>query len=302
MNLIELFERFPTEDAARDFLKNVRWPDGVECPKCQCKRISELSARRQFTCLGCRHRFSVTSGTVMHSSKLPLRKWLLCIFMLADARKSISACQIGRQLKISVKRAWHLCHRVRTAMKEDYSQAALFRGIVQADDYYHGGQPRPEERGKIKRGRGSQKKQPIVGIVESSSGRVRTAVVENTGRNALRETLEPWLDLPNTELHTDCYHGYKSIGQLANPHKTVDHSVWYVAADGAHCNAVENAWSLLSRASMGTFHKISRKHLHRYLSEFDSRFNSRRDDVGEFMERIIAQGSTRTLGMKELVQ
>lgn len=300
MNIVEIYERFPTEDDCREFFKNVRWPDGVKCPKCGHNRTSELKSRKQFTCLKCRHRFSVTSGTVMHSTKLPMRKWLLAIYMLSDAKKSVPALQISRQLKISVKRAWHPCHRIREAMAEDPAQAELFAGIVQADDTYIGGKARPEDKGKLKRGRGNERKQPIVGAVESSSGKVRTAVVPDYSADSLESALERFIDAKRAELHTDQWSGYERFGRRCT-HKTVNHDEWYVAEDGTHCNAVESAWSLFKRAIVGSFHHVSRKHLHRYLAEFDSRFNARHDDNGDYVHQIVGQADGRQLRMKDLV-
>lgn len=301
MNIIEIMRRFPTEEACRDYLVSLRWPDGVRCPKCGCDRISELKSRKQYTCLECRHRFSPTSGTVMHSTKLPLQKWLLAIYMLADAKKSISSHQLARQLDISIKRAWHLTHRIREAMREDYAQAGLFSGIVQMDDYFYGGKARPEEKGTLKRGRGSQKQQPVLGAYENNTRRIRTAVVPNTRQQTIANTAGPWIERPNAALHTDCYAGYNLLGSECTPHKKVNHDAEYVTSDGVHVNGVENAWSLLSRAMMGSFHHVSRKHLHRYLSEFDSRFNARKRGTTNYLEAIVGQADGRRLSMDMLV-
>jgi transposase-like protein len=299
MNLLEVFEQFPTENDARDFIRAVRWPNGVSCPKCKCQKISELKSRRQFTCLGCRYRFSVTSDTVLHSTKLPLRKWLLAIYLLSDAKKSVSSHQLSRELKISIKRAWHLTHRIRTAMAEDHAQAELFWGVVQIDDYYVGGAPRPEEKGKYKRGTGSEKQQPVVGVV-SEAGKVRTAMVPNTRGLTIYKTVSKWLDTESTQLHSDQHMGYLRLGRYCFKHRVVNHTETYVAEDGTHTNAVENAWSLLARAIMGSFHHISRKHLPKYLAEFDSRFNARAVDSDVYFERIVGQADGRRLSMRQL--
>ena len=185
-------------------------------------------------------------------------------------------------------------------MREDHSPAELFDGIVQVDDYYHGGDPRPEEKGTLTRGRGSEKKTTILGAVESDSGKVRTAHVPRLTQAEVADTLDDWLDLEKTELHSDKFSGYGKIGRMAKRHRKVNHDVWYVTKDGVHCNAVENVWSLFSRAVMGSFHHISRKHLHRYLAELDSRFNSRNDDVETFFNRILRQGNGRTLTLSSL--
>jgi len=240
MNLMKIFERFSTQDAAREYLTELRWPNGVTCPRCGCDHISELKSRHQYTCLdkNCRYRFSVTSDTVLHSTKLDLRKWLAAICMIVNAKKSVSSCQLARDLDISVKRAWHLGHRIREAMAGDPSQAELFSGIVQIDDYYHGGKPRPEDKRPLKRGRGT-KKQPVLGVVEAKTGKAKTAITPNLKGKTIVNAAGHWFDLPNTELHSDEHGGYLRLGRLCKPHKVVNHNDWYVAEDGTNTNLVD---------------------------------------------------------------
>lgn len=129
MNLMTIFEKFPTSDHAREYIQTFRLPDGFTCPRCSCKNISELKSRKQFTCLNkeCHYRFSAISDTVMHSTKLDLRKWLCAICLITIAKKSLSSHQLSRDLKISIKRAWHLNHRIRAAMADDPEQLELFK-------------------------------------------------------------------------------------------------------------------------------------------------------------------------------
>lgn len=300
MNLVELTERFPDNESCRQHLIGIRWPDGVKCPRCDCDRVSELSKRKQWTCLGCRYRFSATAGTIFHKSHVGLRKWFMAIFIVLNAKKAISSLELNRLLSISQECCWHMLHRIREAMREGNGE--LFDGVVQVDDYYHGGDARPEEKGKLKRGRGSEKKTPIIGIVESDSGKVRTHHIGNLTGKEIEDVMEGWIDFDETDLHSDCLPSYNRVGRKCRTHKTVNHDVWYVAKDGTHCNAVENAWSLFARAIMGSYHHISRKHLHRYLHEFDSRFNARKDDSTDFFNRILRQADGRSLPHSELVE
>lgn len=301
MNLVELVRRFPTDEDCRKHLEKIRWPDGPRCPKCGHDKITRLTTRKQFTCAKkkCRYRFSVTTGTVFHASHIPLNKWFLAVYLMSDAKKSVSSLQLHRELKVTKECCWHMCMRVREAMAEDVQQSALFSGIVQIDDYYHGGRPRPENKGKVKRGRGTSQ-QPIVGVVEKKTGRVRTAAVPNLQSKPLENLLRRWIDLPNTDLHSDAMMGYRRVGRLCKSHGVCDHSRWFVTSDGVHCNAVENAWSLFARGVMGAFHQISVKHLPRYLAEFDSRFNARHEN-GTYFERILRQADGRRLTMEQLV-
>lgn len=297
MTLVDLLDQFPNDEACRQHLIRVRWPEGVRCPKCNCERVSELPKRRQWTCLGCRYRFSATCGTIFHNSHIGLRKWFMAIFILLNAKKSKSSLEVNRELGISQECCWHMCHRIREAMREE--GAELFSGIVQLDEHFTGGHPRP---GTAKRGTGRGTKRPIVvGAVESSSGHVRTEHVADVRKTTMIDFAQKHLDIPNVDLHTDQLKSYNELGKMCHSHGVVDHSDWYVSPSGVHCNGVENAWSLFARACVGSFHRISKKHLHRYLSEFDARFNSRKDENDRFFTRILRQADGRRLPHRELV-
>lgn len=297
MTLFELLERFPTDEDCRQHLISVRWPGGVQCPKCKCERVSELPKRRQWTCLGCRYRFSATSGTIFHQSHIGLKKWFMAIFILLNAKKSKSSLEMNREVKISQECCWHMCHRIREAMREDGTE--LFSGIVQMDEHFAGGPPRRGS-GKSKNGRATDR--PIVlGAVESKSGKIRTAHIQNVRKGTMIEFAENYIDMENTDLHTDQLKSYNQLGKMCRTHGVCDHSDWFVSPSGVHCNGAENAWSLFARACIGSFHRISKKHLHRYLSEFDSRFNSRKEKNDHFFQRILTQVNGRRLPHRELV-
>lgn len=303
MSLIELLERFPDEESCRQHLIAMRWPEGVKCPRCECQRVSALPKRKQWTCLGCRYRFSATTGTIFHKSHIRLRKWFMAIFIVLNAKKGISSLQLNRELKISQECCWHMIHRIREAMRE--SRDNLFSGIIQVDEYYHGGRPRQPA---IKPVRFVDERRtfvrdniPVLGFYEAESGTVRTEVIADAKRETIQEAMTNDIDFPNAELHTDEMKSYTKIGRLCRAHRIVCHSERYVAPDGTHTNNIENAWSLFNRAVVGSFHKISTKHLHRYLSEFDSRFNSRRQSSTAFFNRILQQSEGRRLSRRCLV-
>src|SRR2546421_3157680 len=139
MNLGELIEQFGSNDRCREYLEHLRWPEGVECPKCGSKSISRISTRKQFDCNSCRKRFSVTAGTIFHDSHLPLWKWFAAVYLICESKKGISALQLKRMLKIgSYETAWYLCHRIRSAM-ENGEGAEMLSGTVEADETYVGG-------------------------------------------------------------------------------------------------------------------------------------------------------------------
>jgi len=303
VNLLELLDSYPTSDACREHLERVRWPDGVRCPRCNSDKIARLRKRKQFSCKSkdCGYRFSVTTDTIMHASKISLRKWFAAIYLMSDAKKSVSSLQLARELRISNECAWHMCMRIREAMREAHTD--LFRGVVQCDEYYHGGDSRNRKYDRHpyrqERGRGTSK-QPILGAVETSTGRIRTAPISSASSGVLLRTLKQWLKFSGVELHTDQWRPYGRVGRLCKTHKTVNHSIEYVTAGGVHNNHVESAWSLFNRSVIGSFHKISVKHLPRYLGEFDSRFNARQEN-GTYFPRILRQCVGRRLPMNELV-
>src|SRR3954469_10592191 len=146
MDLVKLFEEFGSEDKCHDFLEELRWPDGVKCPRCDSDKISRIAKRRQFDCDRCRYQFSVRVGTLFHDSKLPLWKWFLAVYLICEAKKGISAAQLGRTLKVAPKTAWYLCHRIRAAMKDE--GADLLDGIVEIDETYIGGKLRSRRSGQ----------------------------------------------------------------------------------------------------------------------------------------------------------
>src|ERR671916_2757817 len=137
MNLVELVDRFHDEDKCRRYLEGLRWPDGLECPRCGGKTISHITTRHQLDCDSCRYRFSVTAGTIFHDSHLPLWKWFLAVYLIVESKKGISANQVKRTLNVSYKTAWYLSHRIRAALKDE--GAEYLTGIVEADETYVGG-------------------------------------------------------------------------------------------------------------------------------------------------------------------
>src|SRR5438128_6032810 len=146
MNLADLVEQFGSNDRCRQYLEHLRWPDGVECPRCGSKSISRITTRKQFDCNSCRKRFSVLAGTIFQDSKLPLWKWFAAVYLMCESKKGISALQLKRMLKIgSYETAWYLCHRIRAAMEDESSEP--LRGVVEADETYLGGKTRGRGKG-----------------------------------------------------------------------------------------------------------------------------------------------------------
>ena len=168
MNLVKLIEKYGSEDKCHAFLEELRWPEGVRCPRCDSDKISRIAARRQFDCDACRYQFSVRVGTLFHDSKLPLWKWFLATYVMVESKKGVSANQLKRMLGVSYKTAWYLCHRIRSAMQE--AHPVPLSGTVEADETYIGG--------KSHRGRGKAamtNKTMVVGALERGGRKLAPA-------------------------------------------------------------------------------------------------------------------------------
>lgn len=266
-NLIELYEKFNSEDRCREYLEMLKWPAGVCCTRCGSLSVSKHTKRHQYDCNGCRYQFSVTAGTAFHDSHLPLWKWFLATYLICEAKKGISANQLHRAIKVSYKTAWYLSHRIREAMKTDTSEK--LKGIVEADETYVGGKYNP----RLKRNR--KELACVVGVIQRG-GPVRAQKIQGPGARALSAYLKESVE-PGSKLMTDEYAGYQKVGKELYDHKTVAHAKLQYVDGLAHTNSIENFWSLFKRGVVGSFHKVSEKHLDRYLDEFTYRFNGRKD-------------------------
>lgn len=291
MNLIKLVNRFSNEEEARRFLEEIRWPEGVQCPRCASESVSEITTRNQYDCNKCRYRFSVTSGTIFHDSHLPLCKWLIAAYLMIESKKGISANQLMRTIGVSYKTAWYLCHRIRKAMTGAY-QFPL-KGVIEIDETYIGG----EQPGK--RGRGAGGKSVVVGAIQRD-GKIILKVVGGADRKTLHEFIRKNVSEDAEAILTDGWRPYKGVGGLDVTHRTVNHSKEWVAADGTHTNNIENLWSLFKRSIVGTYHKLSAKHLQAYLEELEWRFNNRDNPwlFRDTVQRLIASGNVE---YKELI-
>jgi transposase-like protein len=268
VNLINLIERFGSDEKCRQHLTSLRWPTGVACPRCGCKSVSRVIERDQYDCNACRYQFSVTSGTIFHDSHLPLWKWFLTIYLMIESKKGISACQIQRTVQVSYKTAWFLCHRIRAAMRE--VSADLLKGIVEVDETYVGGRVHG-------RGMGYKRnKAVVVGAVERD-GDIRLSVIKSPSRYWLHKFIHETTDPKCEAIYTDELKAYKGIEDADTRHETVNHVEEEWVRGDVHTNNVESVWSLLKRSVVGTYHKISIKHLDAYLDELEHRFNNRKN-------------------------
>ncbi len=272
MNLIDIHTLFPTDERCRELLVRLRWPEGPRCPRCKADVVELETDKQLFYCKDCDYQFTVTAGTIFNDSHLPLDKWFIATLLLCEAKKGMSACQIQRTLGVSYKTAWYLCHRIRAAMRE--VDRPMLDGTVEMDETYVGGVSHGKGRGPH-----AGEKEVVIGI-RQRGGELRffhsTDVKSGTLASYIRENISEDVDV----LMTDDFNAYRSAAKhLRNTkrHKTIRHSLKIYVKGDTHTNTVESAFSLLKRGIMGTWHRISAKHLQAYCTEMAFRFNRRKD-------------------------
>jgi transposase-like protein len=298
LDIVKLFQEYGTDEACRDYLEHLRWPNGIECPKCGGKSISRIKTRKQLDCNACRHRFSVTTGTVFQDSHLPLPKWFAAVYLLCEAKKGMSALQLKRTLGVAQKTAWYLCHRIRAAKIDP--DAEPLTGIVEADETYIGGKMR---RGTYKTKREATQhrldnKTTVLGAIERG-GKLRVRVAPDSEQETVHGFLREHVADEAEAIYTDSHRSYRGVADHNTRHEYVNHTADEWVRGDVHTNTVESAWSLFDRAVIGSYHKVSKKHLPAYLQEFEYRFNNR-DNPYLFRDVLLRLLDSDNLTYKEL--
>jgi transposase-like protein len=269
--LLEVLRTFGDDNVCRKYLEALRWPDGVTCPRCDSAKISRVYDRNVFDCDGCRYQFSVLAGTVFQDTKLPLSTWFAATYLMCESRKGISANQVKRMIGGSYKTSWYLCHRIRAAMKEAGPLEKL-DGVVEMDETFVGGRTRGKNWKRV-----ANNKEVVIGF-KQRDGELRFFHAEDTKSGTLAKYIKENISGDVEMIVTDSYSGYKyAVGDAK--HKMVNHTAdEYVRYEGTDCittNGIESAFSLLKRGIVGSWHKVSAKHLSAYLDEMTFRFNNR---------------------------
>jgi transposase-like protein len=278
-------DRFSNEDAARAYLEASLWPEGPICPHCGSVKAPYANAAKRgvYRCSEreCRKDFTVTTGTVMERSHIALHKWVQAFHLMCSSKKGISAHQLHRLLKITYKAAWFMCHRIRESMRDGGVSGPLGGEgqIVEADETYYGkmAEPRvsPQRKGRPYKvgSRGPRDKRAIVALVERG-GSVRTFHVAVADKVTVQKIVRDNV-ARESRLHTDESRLYGGIDEHTATHETVKHSAKEYVRGDVHTNTAEGVFSIFKRGMRGIYQHCGEKHLHRYLAEYDFRFNHR---------------------------
>ncbi|MBV8568875.1 MAG: IS1595 family transposase, partial [Methylobacteriaceae bacterium] len=264
ISTFHLFEMFPDQESARVYLEGRLWPNGPRCPICGLGE--RITARKEgfYRCNQCKEDFTVRTGTIFERSHVPLHKWVYAMYLLVTARKGISSMQLAKEIGITQKSAWFVLHRLREACGPNLKKLA---GIIEIDETYVGGvEKNKHESKKLKAGRGTVGKTPVLGMRERG-GRTIAMPIASADKATIQGVIAEHVEAGST-LNTDEAGAYVDIDGLSFKHETINHGASEFVRDDVTTNGIESVFAVLKRGLIGVYHHTSPKHLGRYVDEF----------------------------------
>ena len=295
MSLIDVMAIFPNDETAERWFIERRWADGISCPHCHSANIQEKAkhATMSSRCRSCRKFFSVRTETAMQDSKIGYQKWAIAFYLMATGIKGVSSMKLHRDLGVTQKTAWHLSHRIRESWDDNGEE---FEGPIEADEAYFGGLEKNKHKAKkLNDGRGPVGKTAVLGVKDRKTKHVAAMVAESIDKITVQDFIGSKAKA-GAKLYTDDSRAYEGLDREA-----VRHSLGEYVRGQAHTNGMESFWAMLKRGFYGTYHRMSPKHLHRYVKEFAGRHNQRPDDTVDQLSAMVRGICGKRLTYKELI-
>lgn len=284
IGIVELLDMFPDEETAVKWFEKVRWPEGRHCPHCGSKNTKPKPGGKPmpYRCSDCHEHFSCKIGTVMENSRIPVRKWVIAMYLMSTNLKGVSSMKLHRDLKVTQKTAWMMAQKIREGWTGGES---LLDGTVECDETFIGGKEKNKHNSKRSHTRGPSGKAVVMGIKDRDANKIVAKPVPERTKEAVQGFIGENVS-QKAMVYTDDHRSY--IG-LPFEHESVNHSVGEYVREQAHTNGIESFWATLKRGYNGTYHRMSPKHLGRYVTEFAGRHNVREMDTIDQME-FLAKG------------
>ena len=298
ITLMQLTAQFPDEAAATAWFEERIWPDGRYCPRCGCTETREAAktAGLPYYCTGCKKPFSVKIGTALERSRVSMRQWVFAIYLEMTSLKGVSSMKLHRDIGVTQKTAWFMQQRIREAWGGEI--ASLMSGPIEADETYIGGKEKNKHAAKkLRAGRGAVGKVAVAGVKDRASNRVSATVVERTDAATLQGFVADHA-APDATIYTDEHGAYRG---LPFKHEAVRHSAGEYVRGDVHTQGIEALWSMFKRGLHGTYHKLSPKHLDRYVRQFAGRHNIRELDTLDQMASVVAGLVGKRLMYRDLI-